>query len=343
MSAKKTTKPILSNIAYHSSTQTFSLLLLKNELRLAKKIERHYKKILWLATQCPDALDVLHTHFYQITQGKLKLNTFVCDSLFDKHNSMPNLKIIQTKMINLSVLQSLLKEQMQNFGKRDKRTLATRKYLAEYLNTFKWTSTMIECLVQAIHAFPNDLDTLKNRSLKSKLHLAFESFNAGKKALFEESLRLVFCIAKKYHSKGLDYSDLIQEGNIGLKKAIERFEYRFGYSFADYATWWIKYNILSFISKHKFGITLPSHQKDQAIATPVDFVSAKHLSQITNEALSQLSTQEAEILKKRLGIGTNSAAMVEEITTHFNTSKEDLRRIEAKALKALLRQQSFGQ
>ncbi len=337
--SKKTVKPILANITYHPHTQTFSLLSQAKETQLAKKIERHYKKILWLATQCPDALDVLHAHFHQITQGQLELNTFVCGFMFEEHSVNTksltrNLKTMQTKMISLSVLQSLLKEQMQHFGRQDKRMLITQKSLAEYLNTFKWTSFMIERLVQAMQSLPDDSGIPQIKDLKSKLNLAFKGFKAAKKELFEASLRLVFSIAKKYHSEGLDYSDLVQEGNVGLKEAIDRFEYRFGYSFPSYATWWIKQSILSFIAKHKFEVTL-NNPEDESISTPVDSVSAHYLSKMTHNALSSLSDREAKILCMRFGIGLESAHTVEQISQLFKITQQEVCQIEAKAIKVL--------
>jgi len=342
MSSKKTVKPILSNIAYHPHTKTFSLLSQAKEIQLAKKIERHYKKILWSATKFPDVLDVLHAHFHQITQGQLELNTFVCGFMFEEHplNSKSpsrNLNTLHTKMINLSVLQALLKEQMQHFGRRDKRTLTTQKSLAEYLNTFKWTSFMIERLVQTMQSLPNNSDIPQINRLKSKLDKAFEGFKAAKQTLFEASLRLVFSIAKKYHSEGLEYSDLVQEGNIGLKEAIERFEYRFGYSFASYAAWWIEQSILSFMTKHKFDVTL-NNPEDESIATPVDSVSAHYLSRMTDNALSSLSDREAKILCMRFGIGLESEHTVEQISQLFKITEQDVRQIEAKAIKALSQQ-----
>ncbi len=227
--SKKIVKPISSNIAYHPSAQIFSLLTQEKEIQLAKQIEHHYKKILWVAAQCPNALDVLHTHFQKIIQGKVKLNSFVSGLVFEEHfanTQRPacNLKTLQSKMTSLSVLQSLLKEQIQVFGRDHKTALATQKSLAEYLNIFKWTSTMIERLVQAIQSLADDSGIPQIKRLKLNLRLAFESFNAAKKELFEGSLRLVFSIAQKYHFKGLDYRVLIQQGAIGLNKAIERFQ-----------------------------------------------------------------------------------------------------------------------
>ncbi len=333
--SKKTAKPILSKIAYHSSTQTFSLLTREKEMQLAKKIERHYKKMLWIATKFPNALDVLHTHFHQIKKGKLALNSFICDSIIYKQVLNPSFKTLKSKMLHLSALQSLLKEQIEMFGNRDKRTLATQKNLREYLNTFQWTFPVIESLVQTIHASPSDLDTTKNKRLQSTLQEAFEGFKAVQKELFEGNLRLVFSVAKKYHSEGLDYNDLVCEGTIGLNKAVARFQYRFGYGFLNYAASWIKHQILSFIAKQKCRLPLQDNLEDTHSATLMDSVSAQYLSKMTDNALSSLSDREAKILCMRFGIGRDAEHTVEEIMKQFNISLEDLRRIELKALKAL--------
>ena len=105
----------------------------------------------------------------------------------------------------------------------------------------------------------SELPLVEFRRIVGTVQQGERSANRAKKEMIESNLRLVISIAKKYTNRGLQFLDLIQEGNIGLMKAVDKFEYRRGYKFSTYATWWIRQAITRSIADQARTIRIPVH------------------------------------------------------------------------------------
>mgnify|MGYP000865141676 CR=1 FL=1 len=103
------------------------------------------------------------------------------------------------------------------------------------------------------------LDIAEIKELNRRVSISEAKAKRAKKEMVEANLRLVISIAKKYTNRGLQFLDLIQEGNIGLMKAVDKFEYRRGYKFSTYATWWIRQAITRSIADQARTIRIPVH------------------------------------------------------------------------------------
>ncbi|MCG3730200.1 RNA polymerase sigma factor RpoD [Vibrio cincinnatiensis] len=103
------------------------------------------------------------------------------------------------------------------------------------------------------------LDVSRIKDISRRMSIGEAKARRAKKEMVEANLRLVISIAKKYTNRGLQFLDLIQEGNIGLMKAVDKFEYRRGYKFSTYATWWIRQAITRSIADQARTIRIPVH------------------------------------------------------------------------------------
>ncbi|GBE01449.1 RNA polymerase sigma factor RpoD [bacterium BMS3Bbin06] len=134
---------------------------------------------------------------------------------------------------------------------------------------------------------------------------AEDIIHQAKSSLIEANLRLVISIAKRYIGKGLSFPDLIQEGNIGLMKAVDKFEYRRGYKFSTYATWWIRQAITRALADHSRTIRIPVHMIE----------TINRMTKATRELVQELGREPFEHeISERLGIPEKKVKDIMKIT-----------------------------
>ena len=158
--------------------------------------------------------------------------------------------------VSVNELRGILKEHRR--CKNEPIRLQGRSYSYAELLEIERT---IKSLQRRIRRYEAEAGVSTNELKRTMHHLALGEREAekAKQELIEANLRLVVSIAKKYTNRGLQFLDLIQEGNIGLMKAVDKFEYRRGYKFSTYATWWIRQAITRAIADQARTIRIPVH------------------------------------------------------------------------------------
>ena len=142
------------------------------------------------------------------------------------------------------------------------------------------------------------LTILEIKDINRKMSLGEAKARRAKKEMVEANLRLVISIAKKYTNRGLQFLDLIQEGNIGLMKAVDKFEYRRGYKFSTYATWWIRQAITRSIADQARTIRIPVHMIETI--NKLNRISRQILQETGREATPEELAEEMELSEEKI-------------------------------------------
>jgi len=136
------------------------------------------------------------------------------------------------------------------------------------------------------------------KGINKRMNEGEKSSRDAKKEMIEANLRLVISIAKKYTNRGLQFLDLIQEGNIGLMKAVDKFEYRRGYKFSTYATWWIRQAITRSIADQARTIRIPVHMIETI--NKMNRLSRQHLQEFGFEPDAPTLAEKMEIPEDKI-------------------------------------------
>jgi len=155
------------------------------------------------------------------------------------------------------------------------------------------------------------LTIAKVKDINRRMSIGEAKARRAKKEMVEANLRLVISIAKKYTNRGLQFLDLIQEGNIGLMKAVDKFEYRRGYKFSTYATWWIRQAITRSIADQARTIRIPVHMIETI--NKLNRISRQMLQEMgrepTPEELSERMVMPEDKIRKVLKIAKEPISM----------------------------------
>ncbi|CZG44198.1 RNA polymerase sigma factor RpoD [Legionella pneumophila serogroup 1] len=136
------------------------------------------------------------------------------------------------------------------------------------------------------------------KDINRKMSIGEAKARRAKKEMVEANLRLVISIAKKYTNRGLQFLDLIQEGNIGLMKAVDKFEYRRGYKFSTYATWWIRQAITRSIADQARTIRIPVHMIETI--NKLNRISRQILQETGREATPEELAEKMELSEDKI-------------------------------------------
>ncbi len=165
--------------------------------------------------------------------------------------------------------------------------------LAEHANEIKRTQKRIQAIETDAGVRIPDI-----KEIARKMSIGEAKARRAKKEMVEANLRLVISIAKKYTNRGLQFLDLIQEGNIGLMKAVDKFEYRRGYKFSTYATWWIRQAITRSIADQARTIRIPVHMIETI--NKLNRISRQMLQQMGREATPEELAEKMEMPEDKI-------------------------------------------
>ena len=287
-----------------------------NSTKFSPSKDKNYKKIV------DDILENIKS---------LQLSPSVLEDLVQKHYS-ENKKIVSLEgnLMRLAMESKISRDEFIKFyvgneiNPNLKEFLDTnevwKKFFQKNKNEFK---NIRDRLVEISNKL--GLSVTEFKKLVSRVQKGEKESRIAKKEMVEANLRLVISIAKKYTNRGLQFLDLIQEGNIGLMKAVDKFEYRRGYKFSTYATWWIRQAITRSIADQARTIRIPVHMIEtiNKIVRTQRLILSEYGREATPEELAKKLRMPLEKVRKVLKISKEPVSLEKPVGDEEDSSLGD--------------------
>ena len=312
----KTINILTKEYAKLSKYQNQKLNCILNSIEFSKSKEKNYNNL------CVNIVENIKS---------LQLSPSVLEEMVQKHYEQ-NKKVVSLEgnLLRLAIGNNIKREEFIKFyvgneiNPNLKKFLATNstwdKFFQKNKEEFKNIRERLVEISKKLNFSVTDFKRLVSRVQKGE-----KESRIAKKEMVEANLRLVISIAKKYTNRGLQFLDLIQEGNIGLMKAVDKFEYRRGYKFSTYATWWIRQAITRSIADQARTIRIPVHMIEtiNKIVRTQRLILSEFGREATPEELAKKLRMPLEKVRKVLKISKEPVSLEKPVGDEEDSSLGD--------------------